>query len=114
WENKYLTPCRFRKFGHLAKKCVMDVETLLFTPSTPHLRIWTVKLYPLTLFFFFFSSSTLSSLWDAAVISPPGLPVETLCQLHPPPPHCRTLTLPHTLCSSQLGCESPNVLSHNV
>src|SRR4029434_8929501 len=53
---------------------------------------------PLTLFFFFLSSSRLSSPWDAAVVSLPGLPAETLDQLHPPPPHCRTLTLPHTLC----------------
>src|SRR4029434_6721134 len=53
---------------------------------------------PLTLFFFFLSSSRLSSPWDAAVVSLPGLPAETLDQLHPPPLHCRTLTLPHTLC----------------
>ena len=32
---------------------LMDVETLLLTPTTPHLRIWTAKLYPLTLFFSF-------------------------------------------------------------
>src|SRR4029434_6396770 len=66
---------------------LMEVETLLLTPTTPQLRIWTAKLYPLTLFLFFLSYSRLSSLWDAAVISPPGLPIETLCQLHPPPPH---------------------------
>src|SRR4029434_5144413 len=48
--------------------------------------------------FFFLSSSRLSSPWDAAVVSLPGLPAETLDQLHPPPLHCRTLTLPHTLC----------------
>src|SRR4029434_3676877 len=53
---------------------------------------------PLTLFFFFLSYSRLSSPWDAAVVSLPGLPAETLDQLHPPPPHCRTLTLLHTLC----------------
>src|SRR4029434_11292473 len=28
------------------------IETLLLTPTTPQLRIWTAKLYPLTLFFF--------------------------------------------------------------
>src|SRR4029434_9587214 len=33
---------------------LMEVETLLLTPTTPQLRIWTAKLYPLTLFFFFF------------------------------------------------------------
>ena len=32
---------------------LMDVETLLITPTTPHLRLWTAKLYPLTLFFSF-------------------------------------------------------------
>ena len=32
---------------------LMDVETLLLTPTTPpHLRIWTAKLYQLTLPFF--------------------------------------------------------------
>src|SRR4029434_4080024 len=76
---------------------LMEVETLLLIPTTPHLRIWTAKLYPLTLFFFFLSSR-LSSPWGAAVVSLPGLPAETLDQLHPPPPHCRTLTLLHTLC----------------
>ena len=30
---------------------LMDVETLLLTTTTPHLRIWTAKLYPLTLSF---------------------------------------------------------------
>src|SRR4029434_4406179 len=48
---------------------LMDVETLLLTTTTPYLRLWTAKLYP-----HFF----LSSLWDAAVVSPPDLPVETL------------------------------------
>src|SRR4029434_6233785 len=76
---------------------LMEVETLLLTPTTSQLRIWTSQLYPHTLFFLFFSYPRLSSLWDAAVISPPGLPVEALCQLHPPPPHCCTLTLPHTI-----------------
>jgi len=28
---------------------LMDVETLLLTTTTPHLRIWTAKLYPITL-----------------------------------------------------------------
>src|SRR4029434_4132425 len=32
---------------------LMDVETLLLTPTTPQLRIWTAKLYPLTLFYSF-------------------------------------------------------------
>src|SRR4029434_5855604 len=32
---------------------LMEVETLLLTPTTPQLRIWTAKLYPLTLFFSF-------------------------------------------------------------
>src|SRR4029434_1417670 len=27
---------------------LMEVETLLLTPTTPQLRIWTAKLYPLT------------------------------------------------------------------
>src|SRR4029434_8084395 len=31
---------------------LMGVETLLLTTTTPHLRIWTAKLYPLTLSFF--------------------------------------------------------------
>src|SRR4029434_7911538 len=75
----------------------MDVETLLLTPTTPHLRIWTAKLYPLTLFFFSFSANL--DYLRYAVVSPPNLPVETLGQLHSPPPHCRTLTLPHTLVS---------------
>src|SRR4029434_4428439 len=30
---------------------LMEVETLLLTPTTPHLCIWTAKLYPLTLSF---------------------------------------------------------------
>ena len=30
---------------------LMDVETLLLTTTTPHLRIWIAKLYPLTLSF---------------------------------------------------------------
>ena len=34
---------------------LMDVETLLPTITTPHLRILTAKLSPLTLFFFFLS-----------------------------------------------------------
>ena len=77
---------------------LMDVETLLLTPTTPHLRIWTAKLYPQTLFFSFSPNLHYLSLWDAAVVSSPDPPVETLCKLHPPPPDCRTLTLPHTLC----------------
>ena len=32
---------------------LIDVETLLLTPTTPHLRILTAKLYPLTMFFSF-------------------------------------------------------------
>src|SRR4029434_6057751 len=78
---------------------LMDVETLLLTPTTPHLRIWTAKLYPQTLFFSFSPNLHYLSLWDAAVVSSPDPPVETLCKLHSPPPHCRTLTLPHTLVS---------------
>ena len=31
---------------------LMDVETLLLTTTTPHVCIWTAKLYPLTLSFF--------------------------------------------------------------
>src|SRR4029434_1129094 len=69
---------------------LMDVETLLLTPTTPHLRILTAELYPLTLSLFL-SQSRLSSLWDAAVVSQPDLLVETLG------PHAPiTTVLPYT------------------
>src|SRR4029434_597690 len=59
--------------------------------STTHIDRRTLPTHSVS----FFLSYRLSSLWDAAVVSPPDPPVETLGNLHPPPPHCRTLTLPH-------------------
>src|SRR4029434_8788115 len=72
---------------------LMDVETLLLTPTTPHLRSWTAKLYPLTLFFSFSPNLDLHY----------GTLLESLhlIYLYPQPActhHHRTLTLPHTLC----------------
>ena len=70
---------------------LMDVETLFLNTHQVHLRILAAELYPLTLFL-----SSPPSLWDAAVVFPPDLLVETLAHMYPSPPYGHTLFLPHT------------------
>src|SRR4029434_10725039 len=77
---------------------LMDVETLFSIITAPHLRIWTAKLYPLTLSLS--SSPSLDYLCYGTLLQSLHLIYlqKPSAHMHPSPPYCRTFTLPHTLC----------------
>src|SRR4029434_40187 len=71
---------------------LMEVETLLLTPTTPHLRIWTATLYPLTVLF-------LSLLIESIVDMDRCCSLSTRCTCRNPRPIAPT-ALPYTYSTS--------------
>ena len=76
---------------------LMEVETLLLTPTTPQLRIWTAKLYPLTVLFLSLLIQTIFAMGRCCSLSTRSTRRNPR-PIAPTATHCRTLTLPRTLC----------------